>query len=182
MKAVEIIVTGKKAGVATVTPYEHEIGLQFARVRGALRDSLVKYSVPAYEVTVSNEGPFRAIRFALRNNGSVPTERRPCDTGLSHERVCIPSWVPSYSPRSFRGNSVPGAWRLLPGKGFLIHEGPAASDTGGSIGCIEILDGKWGHFLWQIEVSGDAKCAVLAASRKVTVKIEAATYPVATLL
>ena len=140
---------------------------------------LVKYQVPAYEVYVSGAGPFRAIRFGLRNTGGAPTSRRPCD--LSQHRICQPTWVPTYSPRSFQGRSRLGAWRLLAGKDFLIHEGPSPAEYGGSIGCIEILDGKWGHFLWQIESFANVDCARLGAAGALTVIIEAATYPLAIL-
>jgi hypothetical protein len=66
----------------------------------------------------------------------------------------------------------------------LIHEGPDADPaaTGGSLGCIEILDGKWGHFLWTIEDAAGGTSAMIGASRKLTVTIEAAAYPLATLV
>jgi hypothetical protein len=167
-----------------VTPYNHRDGLQFYTPLGSFETRAVRYRVPAYEVFVGSTGPFRAIRFALRNNGKPPESARPCDTGLSHERVCRPTWVPTYSPHSFRGRSRPGAWQLIHGKDFLIHEGPGpeSTATGGSIGCIEILDGKWGHFLWTIEDAGNGTCAMIGAAGKLTATIEAADYPAAMLV
>ena len=182
MKAVEVVVKNRQSGIALIGPYSHEEGLQLYGQPGMPGRRPVKYQVPAYEVYVSGKGPFRAIRFGLRNTGGTPPARRPCDTGLSHQRVCQPTWIPTYSPRSFRGQSRPGAWQLLPGKGFLIHEGPDLGEFGGSIGCIEILDGKWGHFLWQIEDIAGAPCAPVGASRGLTVILEAANYPVAGLI
>jgi hypothetical protein len=44
------------------------------------------------------------------------------------------------------------AWVLSPPKTFYIHEGPNRDNRGigGSLGCIEILDGNWDGFLQQI--------------------------------
>jgi len=53
---------------------------------------------------------------------------------------------------------------------------------GGSIGCIEIVDGGWNAFLGDIERLGGASCLLLGKSRRLTVKIQAASYPSATLL
>ena len=181
MKKVEIVVKGVQSGSAGIAPYNHGEGVQFYGSLGSPGRRLVKYQVPAYEVYVSGTGPFRAIRFGLRNTGGPPISRRPCDTGLSHFRVCRPTWVPTYSPRSFQGRSRLGAWRLLPGQDFLIHEGPSPGEYAGSIGCIEIVDGKWGHFLWQIEDLAGVDCARLAAAGGLTVILEATSYPLAIL-
>jgi hypothetical protein len=74
--------------------------------------------------------------------------------------------------------------RLLPGRGFLIHEGAdtRSGQVGGSLGCIEILDGGWNNFLGEIETLGGADCATLAASRRVTAEIQAAALPMAILV
>jgi hypothetical protein len=71
----------------------------------------------------------------------------------------------------------------LPGQGFLIHEGANRSvgEVGGSIGCIEVLDGRWNTFLAEIEKIGGGPCHQIAVSRKLTVKIEFAPYPHALL-
>jgi hypothetical protein len=67
----------------------------------------------------------------------------------------------------------------LPGKSFLIHEGAnrPAGQVGGTIGCIEVLDGRWNTFLAEIEKIGGGTCQQIAAGRKLTVKIEFAQYP-----
>jgi hypothetical protein len=109
--------------------------------------------------------------------------RRPCDTGLSEARICFPQWLPHYSPHSFRGGSRRGAWQLLHAKGFLIHEGAdrKTGQVGGSIGCDEILDGRWNEFLEEIETMGQGTCAEIAARAQLLVMIEPAAYPVAKL-
>src|SRR5262245_8689995 len=136
VKPVHIIVKGKPTGMTEVVPYSREQGRQVAG------GDVVRYRVPSYEVWVNKVGPFRAIRFGLRNKGTLEATRG-VDAGLAQARVCYPTWVPGYSPHSFRGTSRPGAWRLIPGQNFLIHEGPGPGQNGGSIGCIEILDGMW---------------------------------------
>jgi hypothetical protein len=79
--------------------------------------------------------------------------------------------------------SRPGAWQLLPGEGFLIHEGADTRDhqVGGSIGCVEILDGNWNRFLDEIEKIAGISCADIGARRAMKVTIEHAGYPTATL-
>src|SRR5689334_5630648 len=99
MNAVEVVIKKTIAGDASVGPYSHHDGLQFYRPLGAPYTRPVRYRVPAYEVYVGTTGPFRAIRFGLINNGSAPTAQRLCDTGLFQERVCHPTWAPTYSPR-----------------------------------------------------------------------------------
>ena len=63
------------------------------------------------------------------------------------------------------------------------HEGANryAQQVGGSIGCIEVLDGRWNAFLGQIETFAGGVCHSIAAGRMLTVKIEAAPYPRAVL-
>lgn len=182
MNRVEVTVKNVVSGVSTIAPYSHEGGRQQYLPLGTTRSRPVKYQVPAYEVFVNAVGPFRAVRFGLRNTGSYPVPKRPCDAGLSHYRVCHPGWLPNYSPNSFTSRARPGAWQLIPGQNFLIHEGAGLGrdDIAGSIGCIEILDGKWGHFLWAIEDFAGVPCATLGAAKGLTVTLEAASYPVAT--
>jgi len=72
---------------------------------------------------------------------------------------------------------------LLPGRGFLIHEG---ADTrvgyvGGSLGCVEILDGGWPTFLGEIKKLSGADCAAVGKAGKLKVKIEGASLPTAKL-
>ena len=144
MNPVRVTVTGVLDGTAKVIPYNHTEGLQFHSSPGGPATRPVIYTMPAYTVWIGSTKPsFKAIRFGLRNRGGTPLGSRGSDTGLSHHRVCKPTWVPGYSPHSFPGSSRRGAWRLLPGKGFLIHEGPGVGGAGGSLGCVEILDGGW---------------------------------------
>jgi hypothetical protein len=113
MKSVNVVVKSIRAGTAYVVPYSHGEGLQFFRPHGAPRDIYARYEVPAYQVSVSGIGTYRAIRFGLRNNGSRPLLKRPCDAGLSHYRICHPGWIPNLQPSKFleenpdqaRGNS-----------------------------------------------------------------------------
>ena len=72
----------------------------------------------------------------------------------------------------------------MPGRSFLIHEGAdtRASQVGGSLGCVEILDGGWNSFLAEIERLGCASCSGIGASGKLKVRVEAATFPLATLV
>ena len=102
----------------------------------------------------------RSFDLAYVTKATSPTPQvRPCDWSYAN-RVCTPAWLPHYSPHSFRGSSRPGAWQLVPGQGFLIHEGANESvgEVGGSIGCIEVLDGRWNTFLAEIERIGGGAC------------------------
>nr|WP_294504889.1 hypothetical protein [uncultured Rhodopila sp.] len=180
---VEVTITGIVRGKTFVVPYSHHQGLQFVVVGGVRTERPVIYEVPYYEVRVGRGGTYAAVRFGLQNNGSVPKIRH-CDAGLSHAHHCTPSWIPTYSPHSFRGGSRPGAWQLLPGKGFLIHEGADTrkDQVGGSLGCVEILDGRWNYFLAEIERLAGAPVAAISASHKLQVSIESAHYPIASLV
>jgi len=181
--SVVVTVTSQIVGTGMVVPYNHEQGLQTHRPAPGRPAQLVLYQVPLYEVKVEGGQRYKAVRFAVRNTGASPATRG-CDTGLSHARTCTPSWVPNYSPHSFNGIARPGAWRLLPGKGFLIHEGADSRrrDVGGSIGCIEIVDGRWNAFLGDIERLAGTTCVQIGPSRLLTVKIETAPYPNARLV
>jgi hypothetical protein len=183
MNAVNVTVTNRQIGTGPVVPYSHRAGLQV--YSGGYKSGLpVVYTVPTYELRIESGGTYAVVRFGLRKTHDKATPQvRPCDSGLHETRVCTPSWLPHYSPHSFRGSSRPGAWQLLPGKGFLIHEGAnrSAGEVGGSIGCIEVLDGRWNTFLAEIEKIGGGPCHGIAASRKLTVTIELAQYPQAVL-
>src|SRR5262249_34413346 len=147
---VHVVITGKILGQTFVVPYSHHGGLQTYVVGGVRTDTPVVYKVPYYEVRIEGGRKYKAVRFGLQNKGQVPPPAtRRCDAGLSAAHDCTPTWVPGYSPHSFAGGSRRGAWRLLPGRGFLIHEGAdtSAGQVGGSLGCVEILDGDWNGFL-----------------------------------
>ncbi len=181
--SVTVTVTSQIVGTGLVVPYNHQQGLQVRRPAPGRPGQLVLYQVPLYEVRIEGARSYKAIRFAVRNTGAAPSTRG-CDTGLSHPRTCTPSWVPNYSPHSFNGIARPGAWQLLPGEGFLIHEGADSRrrEVGGSIGCIEIVDGGWNSFLADIEHLSGAICSQIGQERLLTVKIQAAPYPTATLV
>lgn len=182
MNAVQITVTKRQVGTGSIVPYSHRDGLQ--RYGGGQSGPPVIYTVPVYELRIESGGTYAAVRFALHNRGDNATPPiRPCDSGLHEARVCTPSWLPHYNPHSFRGGSRPGAWQLLPGRGFLIHEGANrfTGQVGGSIGCIEVLDGRWNTFLAELEKISDGGCHQIAARRQLTVKIEFAAYPHAML-
>ena len=143
------------------------------------------YEVPFYDVRIEGGGLYAAVRFGLQNTGALPPPRvRTCDAGLSQARVCTPSWVPGYSPHSFRGASRAGAWRLLAARGFLIHEGADTrkGQVGGSLGCVEILDGRWNAFLSEIEKVGGASCPEIGRAGALTVTVASAPFPMATLI
>ena len=180
--AVEIVVTSVIKGFGPIVPYSHEAGLQFVVIGGVRTNRPVVYDVPIYEVKITGGSSYLALRFGLRNTGATP-KTRGCDAGLSHARDCFPTWLPTYSPHSFRGGARPGAWQLLPGKGFLIHEGAdrPSGQIGGSIGCVEVLDGAWNDFLAEIEKLGHGTCSQIGAAKKLRVAIQYANYPVATL-
>jgi len=180
---VEVIVTGTVSGVAPVVPYSHEGGLQFYVTSTGVRTNRpVIYEIPTYEVETKDGDVYDAVRFGLRNRNENPTpDRRPCDAGLSQARVSYPRWVEGYSPHSFNGTSRAGAWQLIPHKGFLIHEGAnrKTGQVGGSIGCVEILDGRWNGFLDEIERIAGATCARIGAASKLKVTLVSASYPTA---
>lgn len=174
-----IVITGKSKGNTFIVPYSHAAGLQMDAKTG----EPIIYKVAWYEVRIHGGGNYRAVRFGLQNKGNVPPPAsRVCDAGLSAGRTCAPVWVPGYRPHSFAGASRAGAWRLMPGKGFLIHEGADSTkkQVGGSLGCVEILDGGWNPFLDELEKLGGQSCASLGAAGRLSVKIEAAPFPVAT--
>jgi hypothetical protein len=166
-----------------VVPYSHADGLQVVMSGGIRTDAPVVYKVPSYEVRVEGGSVYAAVRFGLQNKRTV-LKTRVCDAGISHHHVCIPTWVPGYSPHSFPGSSRPGAWQLLPGKGFLIHEGADSTkkQVGGSLGCVEILDGDWNDFLSDIERLAGRNAIAVGSKRLLTVMIEQAPFPLAALV
>lgn len=182
---VHVVITGRQMGSTSVVPYSHGVGLQFYVQNGMPTRKPVIYKVPFYEVRIEGGGKYKAVRFGLQNKGRMPPPATcVCDAGLSAAHNCTPTWVPGYSPHSFAGGSRAGAWRLLPGRGFLIHEGADTrkGQVGGSLGCVEILDGGWNTFLNEIERLGGAVCHALGTAGKLKVKIEPAAYPKATLV
>ena len=175
-KAVTVIVKGSEVGKWTTAPYSHDKGLDIKAI----------YEVPIYEVKVEPSYSFKAVRFGLvnRNQNPAPKQRR-CDAGLGMAQSYNATWVPGYSPHSFQGGIRLGAWRIIPGKGFLIHEGSSDKDKsiGGSLGCIEIVGQlEWNRFLNTIESVGEASCADIGKAKTLLVKIESAAFPSAKLI
>lgn len=177
-KQVRVVIGGTPQGHTEIVPYSRADGAQYYVVGGVRTDQLVAYSVPFYEVRVENGGTYHAVRFGLQNKGTTP-QTRTCDAGLAHERLCTPTWVDGYRPHSFAGTHRAGAFRLIPKKQFLIHEGADSGQgqIGGSLGCIEVLDGGWNLFLAEIEILGLGAINRLANAGKVRVKIESAVFP-----
>jgi hypothetical protein len=66
---------------------------------------------------------------------------------------------------------------------FYLHEGAdrAKKEVGGSLGCIEILDGKWNHFLGEVEALAKDTCPNIGKASKLRVTIQAAPLPLAKL-
>ncbi len=183
MEQVKVVITGKRVGIAPVVPYSHAAGLQLVVVNHVRTDEPVIYRVPSYEVRIHGGGVYAAVRFGLQNKGTVQKVRM-CDAGISHARTCTPHWIPHYSPHSFSGTSRPGAWQLIPGRGFLIHEGADTikGQVGGSLGCVEILDGDWNTFLSELESLAGVNATLIGAKRLLHVSIEGAPFPTATLV
>jgi hypothetical protein len=179
---VTVTITGLSRGNTDVVPYNRAQGLQRRIVGGVVTNQLVVYQVPSYEVRVEGARTYAAIRFGLQNNGTV-TKTRRCDVGISNAQVCTPEWVPGYRPHSFGGLMRQGAWRVLPGRQFLIHEGPdSRTQHGGSFGCIEILDRRWNDFLADIERLAGMPAPDISRTKALKVVFETAPFPTATLV
>jgi|GEM_PF-1485786 hypothetical protein len=189
MNEVKVVVTSRIVqDKGYVIPYDHRVSphLQcYRRPNGTLiPDSYVTYEVPLYEVRIVGGGRYKAIRFGLRNLGDnrIP-DSRPCDTGLAQARECTPVFLPYYRPHSFFGEGPAGAWQLMPGRHVLIHEGGNSKKdiVGGTLGCIEIVDGGWRQFQHEIESRADSSCSAVGAGKKLAVSIEYAPHPMAQL-
>jgi hypothetical protein len=184
LKKVHLTVTSTANGYAGVVPYSHEHGLDTFKDALGQRYANV-YKVPAYEVKIDDGDTYLAVRYGFQNKGDGHAPKtRNCDAGIAHRHMCLPTWKQNYGPHSFHGTGLTGAWILFPHKTFYIHEGPdrAKNGIGGSLGCIEILDGKWDDFLQQIESLGNGTCEALGAAGKLHVSIKAGSYPTGTFL
>jgi hypothetical protein len=178
---VHVIVTGKVTGEALIAPYSHTRYIQYYEVNGVKTSRPVLYRVPSYEVRIGRS-TYDAVRFGLENTGHLPPPQMRSCVGLADAQDATPSWNAAYSPGSFTRTGRVGGWRLFPNKGWYIHEGAVrGKNAGGSLGCIEILDGYWNDFLSEIEGLGKATCAQIAAKHTLTVTIEAAARPTAKL-
>ena len=97
---------------------------------------------------------------------------------------------PEWLPLQLEGAQLHSPWTsrclgLLEGKGFLIHQGPDddAKTAGGSLGCIEVVGkDEWDDFLGLLESITGADCQRIGAQRALTVRIEHAEFPTATVV
>jgi hypothetical protein len=122
---VEVIVTSMPRGQGPVVPYSHEAGLQFYNAPNGVRTNRpIVYDVPVYAVLISGGRSYVAVRFGLKSNGTPPSPTRPCDTGLSDTRACVPGWLPHYSPHSFRGTSRRVRGNFFRAKDFSFTKAP----------------------------------------------------------
>jgi hypothetical protein len=181
LKTVEVEITSKTDGLVDIVPYSSGHGL-LRRTDELGHTWLQVYKVPAYVALIHGGDIYLAVRFGLVNDGKLPPPKiRRCDAGVAHHAICTPSWNPTYGTHTLVGLGSPGAWVLWPGKKFYIHRGGnrAKNERGGATGCVEILDGKWDHFLDQIQRLGNGSCAHLGAEGKVKVTVRSAACPMA---
>lgn len=183
MPSVTVRITGKVTGTSLIVPYSHDGGLQKYPAGHPKAGQLVVYRISKYELLVVGGGRYDAVRFGLQNKGTIAATRIS-DAGLTLPRTVHPTWVAGYSPHSFRGGPYAGAWRILPGKAFLIHEGAdsRAGQVGGSLGCVEVLDGGWPVFMDELKTICGQPWPTIASKRLMSVVVEAAGYPTATLV
>jgi len=184
LNKVHVTITSTANEYAAVVPFSHQHGLDtFYDALGQKYANV--YKVPAYEVNIDGGDTYLAVRYGYQNKGDGKTPKsRQCDAGIAHHHRCLPTWKPGYNPHSFQGTGTLGAWILFPHKTFYIHEGPDRTNNGigGSLGCVEILDGRWDDFLSQIKDLGNGECEVLGAAGKLHVSIQAGSYPTGTFL
>lgn len=183
MATVAVKLTNKSVGTTLIVPFSHSDGLQLYPVGHDKAGQPVIYRINKYELVVDGSTKYQVVRFGLQNNGTI-LRSRVSDAGLTHPRTAHPTWVAGYSPHSFNGGPFAGAWRILPGKGFLIHEGANESlgQVGGSLGCVEVLGGKWPDFLNTVKTACGADWPTIGARRLMNLTIEASSYPTATLV
>lgn len=183
MRRVTVRITGKATGTSLIVPYSHAAGLQYYPAGHAKAGQPVIYRINKYELVVVGARKYDVVRFGLQNTSTL-SATRVSDAGLSAAHTVNASWVAGYSPHSFRGGPYAGAWRLLPGKGFLIHEGADSrrGQVGGSLGCVEVLDGGWSGFMDELKTACAASWADIGSRGLMTVVVEPVSYPIATLV
>jgi len=183
MAALTVRVTGKITGNSLIIPFSHTDGLQMYPAGHRKEGQAVLYKIAKYQMSVAGGDTFDVVRFGLQNNGKIAASRRS-DAGLSVHHRTHPSWVAGYSPHSFHGGPYAGAWRILAGRGFLIHEGADSrvGQVGGSLGCVEVLDGGWQVFMDQLQTLCGEPWPKIASKHLLTVEMEGAPYPTATLV
>jgi hypothetical protein len=177
-----IDITSQANGFVGIVPFNESVGLMTRKDKLG-QTWMQVYKVPAYVVSIQGGDSYLAVRFGLVNHGKwPPAKTRRCDAGLALKHTYTPSWNSTYGTQTLRGLGSPGAWVLMPGRGFYIHRGAdrPKRQFGGSLGCVEILDGKWDAFLTQIQDLGNGSCAQLGGAGKVKVTVHAGSYPTAT--
>ena len=183
MASVSVRLTNKVVGTSLIVPFSHPQGLQRYPTGHTKAGQLVVYQINKYEMVVNGSTKYEVVRFGLQNKGTIP-DSRVSDAGLNATHSVHPSWVPGYSPHSFTGGPFAGAWRILEHKDFLIHEGAneALGQVGGSLGCVEVLAGKWSSFLNELKTVCGVDWPTIGARRLMNLTIEAGTFPTATLV
>lgn len=186
MKRVSVTVTSKVVGSTLVVPFNFTEGLQTYPKGHPKVGTNPLYRINKYAMIVhgpDTESEYHVIRFGLQNKGTVP-KHRISDAGLTSGRVAKPTWVPGYKPHSFEATGYEGAWRIIDGKGFLIHEGPdvGQNQVGGSLGCIEVLDGRWPDFMDELINITEKPWPEIGRHRLMTLTIHATHAPMATLV
>jgi hypothetical protein len=183
MAKVSVKLTNKVVGTSLIVPFNHTQGLQMYPPGHAKAGQPVIYRINKYEMVVNGSTKYEVVRFGLQNKGTIAS-RRTSDAGLSAAHSVNPSWVPGYSPHSFTGGPFAGAWQILPGKGFLIHEGAneALGQVGGSLGCVEVLGGKWPDFLNELKSICGVDWPAIGNRKLMVFTIEAGHFPTATLV
>jgi hypothetical protein len=185
MTSVTVKITGKITGKSLIVPYSHDGGLQRYPPGHAKEGQPVIYKIAKYQVLIVGGGTYDAVRFGLQNKGTLESTR-VSDAGLTSPRSVNPSWVTGYSPHTFAGSGGPyaGAWRILPGKGFLIHEGAdeTKGNVGGSLGCVEIVTGRWAEFQDELKSITGKDWPKIGSLQLMKLVVEAASSPTATLV
>ena len=183
MTPVAVRLTNNVVGTTLIVPFGHSDGLQMYPDGHVKAGQPVVYRIHKYELIVNGTTKYEVVRFGLQNKGTI-LPSRISDAGLTAPRTVQPSWVPGYSPHSFTGGPYAGAWRILHDKGFLIHEGAneSAGQVGGSLGCVEVLGGKWPAFLTQLKSICGADMPVIGARGLMKFTIDAGVYPTATIV
>ena len=183
MPPISVKVTSNVVGTSLIIPFNYTEGLQMYPAGHSKAGQPVIYRINKYEMVVDASKSYHVVRFGLQNNGKIPASRIS-DAGLTAPRTVHPSWVPGYSPHSFQGGPYAGAWRILPGGGFLIHEGAneALGQVGGSLGCVEVLGGKWPDFLDTLKTVCGVDWPKIGSLGLINLTIEAGSYPTATLV
>ena len=177
-----ITVTKRLTGsIWALSPYNPEQGVQGAPV----------YLVPTYVLTLATADgrkvcprDFKVIRFGLKRTAATDALPSPpellCNVGLFSEQQHTAAWISTYRVHSGPG-SIVGAWQLT--GSFLLHEGsPDPSSPWGTYGCVEVVgNDEWKRLLSTIQSFSGADLATVGSRKLLTVRIQAASAPMAKL-